>query len=67
MDEDTAKRINIDDLAKPEHELSDDEESKVTGGHSGGVNVALGDGSVRFVSGNTIGGALSTDVSKKSG
>ncbi|HKO96480.1 MAG TPA: H-X9-DG-CTERM domain-containing protein [Pyrinomonadaceae bacterium] len=71
MDEDTAKRINIDDLAKPEQELSDDDEKNVTGGYSGGVNVAMGDGSVRFVSGgisgNTVGGVLSPDDSKKSG
>ena len=71
MDEETAKRINIDDLAKPEQELSDDEKKDVTGGYSGGINVVMGDGSVRFVSGgisgNTVGGALSIDDSKKSG
>ena len=71
MDEETPKRINIDDLAKPEQELSEDEEKDVTGGHSGGVNVAMADGSVRFISsgisGNTVGGVLSPDDSKKSG
>jgi len=71
MEDETTKRIQIDDLAKPERELSEEEENQVTGGHTGGVNVAMGDGSVRFVSGgisgNTVGGVLSTDLSKKSG
>jgi prepilin-type processing-associated H-X9-DG protein len=71
MDEETGKRINIDDLAKPEQELSDDEEKNVAGGHSGGVNVLMADGSVRFVSNqtssNTVGGQLPGDGSVKSG
>lgn len=71
MDEETAKKINIDDLAKPEEELSADDEKNVTGGYLGGLNVAMGDGSVRSISsgisGNPIGGALSTDDPKKSG
>jgi len=71
MDEENAKRISVDDLVKPEQELSADEANEVTGGHSGGVNVLMGDGSVRFVSGgisgNTVGGVLSIDDSKKSG
>ena len=71
MDEETPKRINIDDLAQPEQELSEADEKNVTGGHSGGINVAMGDGSVRFVSqgisGNTVGGVLSTDDVKKPG
>ena len=70
MDE-TKNRINIDDLPKPEEELTTDEQNNVGGGHSGGANVLLGDGSVRFVKsttdGNTVGGTLSTDTSTKSG
>jgi len=56
MDDDN-RRIDIDDLPKAAEELSDDEEQGVTGGgpHTGGVNVVLADGSVRF---NTVGGSL---------
>ena len=68
---DENKRIEIEDLPRTEDELTDEEAKNVTGGHSGGVNVAMADGSVRFVSGgisgNTAGGVLSTDDSKKSG
>ena len=69
MDEENKNRVNIDDLAKPEEELSADEANNVTGGHSGGVNVLMADGSVRFVKStdNTIGGALTSDGSTKSG
>ncbi len=63
MDDENAKRINVDDLAKPEQELSDEEEKNVSGGHSGGINVVMGDGSVRGVSGNTVAGTLGSDVS----
>lgn len=53
MDEET-RRIDIDDLPKTAEELSDDEEQRVTGG-GGGINVVLGDGSVRQASGGSLG------------
>jgi hypothetical protein len=53
MDEDN-RRIDIDDLPKAAEELSDDEEKGVTGG-VGGLNVVLGDGSVRNNAGGTLG------------
>jgi len=63
MADESKDRISIDDLPKPEEELSAEEQNNVTGG--------LGDGSVRFISesisSNTIGGALTSDVPKKSG
>jgi prepilin-type processing-associated H-X9-DG protein len=67
---DDEKRINIEDLPKAAEELSDAEEKGVTGGHSGGINVVMGDGSVRQSSGGTlnankvitIGGSRTEDV-----
>ena len=58
MDDDK-KRINIEDLAKPEHELTAEEAKEVQGGLTkiGGGTLILGATS----SGNTIGGALGAD------
>ena len=41
-------RVKIDQPKGDASELSTDELKKVKGGHSGGVNVLMGDGSVRF-------------------
>jgi prepilin-type processing-associated H-X9-DG protein len=64
---DENNRIEIDDLPRAEKELTDEEEKGVSGG-TGGVNVMMGDGSVRFTVDstpvNTTGGSLTTDVSK---
>ena len=46
-------RVKIGQPKGEANELTTDELKHVKGGHSGGVNVALGDGSVRFVKSTT--------------
>jgi prepilin-type processing-associated H-X9-DG protein len=49
-DEQKKSRIKIEDLPQAEEELTPEEAKEVQGGHGGGVNVLLADGSVRFAS-----------------
>lgn len=63
MDEETRKRINIDDLPKAEEEISDEEAKNVEGGIT-----KAGPGTLQYaVPGNTIGGALADDPTRKMG
>ncbi len=42
------KRTKAQDLPKTKQELTPEQAKRVQGSHSGGANVLLGDGSVRF-------------------
>ena len=46
-------RVKIDQPKAEANELTSTEMKKVKGGHSGGVNVLMGDGSVRFTKTST--------------
>jgi prepilin-type processing-associated H-X9-DG protein len=48
----TKKRTNAKNLSKTAKNLTPAQAKKVKGGYSGGVNVVLGDGSVRFADGS---------------
>ncbi len=62
----TKKRTNVKDLRKTKQELTPDQAKRVKGGtlpHSGGVNVLLGDGSVRLA--NITDGTSNTLLKQK--
>ena len=69
--DDENKRIEIDDLPRAAEELTTEEADSVTGGAGTGVpqgSVTFTvDGTARATTGNTVGGSLADDTTRKMG
>jgi len=63
MDDENKKKLNIEDIPKPEEELTNEEAKNVQGGFYG-TGVYKATDQVRTLApGNTVGGSLSVDPS----